>query len=161
LDDLWTELGRADGSNTFAILHRLAEDPASVLPFLNDRLRPVPKVHPARIRQWVVDLDDERFKTRETAMRELARLADVAEPVLREAARTKGSLEFHLRVDLLRKRLGVDPDLVRADRAILILEWIGTREARRLLETLTTGAPEAHLTQEARQALRRLELSRR
>jgi hypothetical protein len=42
-------------------------------------------------------------------------------------------------------------------RAVLALEARGTPEARRLLEKLADGAPEAWLTQESRAALRRLE----
>jgi hypothetical protein len=37
-----------------------------------------------------------------------------------------------------------------------VLERVGTAEARRLLEALARGAPEARLTQEAKAALARL-----
>ncbi len=40
-------------------------------------------------------------------------------------------------------------------RALEALEWIGTPETRQQLETLTRGAPEAWLTQEAKKILQR------
>ena len=48
----------------------------------------------------------------------------------------------------------------RDSRAILVLEHIGTAEARRLLRELADGAPDAWRTQEAQAALRRLDARR-
>jgi hypothetical protein len=41
-------------------------------------------------------------------------------------------------------------------RAVEVLERIGNAEARRVLEALAKGAPEARLTREARTSLERL-----
>ena len=48
------------------------------------------------------------------------------------------------------------PEQLQTARAVEVLEHIGTREALQCLETLTKGAPEARLTQEAKSALERL-----
>jgi hypothetical protein len=48
------------------------------------------------------------------------------------------------------------PERVQALRAVEVLEWIGTPEARKVLEALATGAPAARLTREARASLGRL-----
>jgi hypothetical protein len=51
---------------------------------------------------------------------------------------------------------GASPDALRAPRAMEVLEQAGTAEARKLLETLAHGAPEALLTREAQAVLGRL-----
>jgi hypothetical protein len=48
---------------------------------------------------------------------------------------------------------------LRSIRAIEILERIGSEEAIQLLEKLATGEPQVSLTQEAKQALKRLNRS--
>ena len=48
-------------------------------------------------------------------------------------------------------------EILRGLRSVEVLEHIGTAEARQVLETLTTGAPEALVTVEAKAALARLE----
>jgi hypothetical protein len=45
-------------------------------------------------------------------------------------------------------------------RAVAVLEHIASAEARKLLDTLATGAPEARLTQEAKASLARLRSGR-
>ena len=48
------------------------------------------------------------------------------------------------------------PERLRIQRAVMVLEQIGTPEARQLLEKLSKGAEGALLTEEARAALKRL-----
>ena len=48
------------------------------------------------------------------------------------------------------------PATLRSLRSIEVLENIGTLEARQVLETLSKGAAEARLTQEAEASLKRL-----
>jgi hypothetical protein len=48
------------------------------------------------------------------------------------------------------------PERLQALRAVEVLERIGTPEARKVLETLATGAPAARLTREAKASLGRL-----
>jgi len=51
----------------------------------------------------------------------------------------------------------IPPRELRALRAVEVLEWIATKEARSLLLELGKGAPEASLTREAAAACKRLE----
>ena len=48
-------------------------------------------------------------------------------------------------------------EVLRGLRAVEVLAQIGSYEARQVLKTLTAGAPESALTQEARVALEHLE----
>src|SRR5262249_15170329 len=117
------------------------------------------------------DLDDDAFAVREKAKTELARLGAAAEPALRQALAKSPSIEMRRRLeDLLKaveterqiafrkaERQAPSRDVLRAVRALEVLEQIGTREAREVLKTLTADVPGAYLTQEARAALDRLE----
>jgi hypothetical protein len=129
------------------------------VPFLRERLRPVPAGDWERVRRLVLDLDDDTFAARERATAELARLGADAEPALRRALRETRSAEVRRRArELLDKREGGDwpAGRLREWRALAALEHIGTAEARRLLQTIARGAPEAWLTQEAQASLERL-----
>src|SRR5205807_2477536 len=63
----------------------LAACPGQALPFLQERLRAADSVDPGRIARLVVELDHRRFTVREQASRDLADLAELAEPTLTQA----------------------------------------------------------------------------
>src|SRR5262249_24036197 len=95
----------------------------------------------------------------EQAARELEALAERAAPSLRKALAGKPSLETSRRLEALRDRLdGAIPsaETVREIRAVEALEFIGSPEARRLLDRLAAGTPETPLAQEAKAAAVRL-----
>ncbi len=96
---------------------------------------------------------------REKAQRELEELGELAEPSLRQTMASKPTRELHRRVQALLERLRgpvTRTETLRSLRAVAVLEDIGTPVARRLLEDLVKGAPEARLTREATASLRRL-----
>jgi hypothetical protein len=124
--------------------------------FLANRLRPVPTDLGAHVRKLIADLDSAEFPVRKAALRELEKVGADAEPALRRALKGTPSTEVRRRVTGLLERLsGVPSPELRRGRALQVLELVGTPEARRLLESLARGAPEARLTQEAEAALRR------
>jgi hypothetical protein len=87
-------------------------------------------------------------------------LEEIALPGLREVLKGKPSPEVRRRVEMLVVRLEqlVPPGpRLRALGALEVLEAIGTPEARKVLEGLAQGAPEARLTQEAKASLLRLD----
>src|SRR5262249_33116685 len=104
--------------------------------------------------------DDRDFTTRREAARQLAELGERVEGALRAALEKPASAEAQRQLQALLRRLEgpvTEPEPRRAPRAVGALERGGTAEARRVLEGLAGGAPEARLTREARASLRRLE----
>jgi hypothetical protein len=139
----------------------MADSPEEALAFLKGRLRPVPAPDEKQLRRWVADLDSERFAVREAASRSLEGQGERAESALAKIVTGEGSSpEARRRAKALLKKLAgplTSPGRVRSLRSVEVLEHAGTKEARRLLNTLAGGASQARLTQEAKAALRRLE----
>jgi hypothetical protein len=160
LPRLWADLAGKDARKAFAARWTLAAAPEQALPLLGERLKPVRAANPQRLRQLLADLDSEQFAVRQKAQEELEKLGDLAEPALRRTLEGKPTLEVRRRVQVLLERLRgsvTQPELLQALRAVAVLEDIGTSAARRLLQELAKGTPEARLTREAKGALRRLE----
>src|SRR5262249_54767959 len=112
-----------------------------------------------RIDKLLDDLDSKNFNEREKAAKELEKLGERAEPDLRAALAGKPNLETRKRLEELLARLEAQlqsPDHLRGLRAIEALEHIATSEAKKLLQEIAKGAPEARLTQEAKASLGRL-----
>ena len=134
--------------------------PAKSVPMLSERLRPVPQVEQARIDRLIADLDAEEFAVRNKATEALEALGELAEPSLRKVLRGNPSAEMKQRGEKLLAKVA-DPvpssEQLRQLRALAALEEIGTAEARRLVESLAKGNPQARLTHEAQMVLDRLE----
>jgi HEAT repeat protein len=103
-----------------------------------ERLRPAAGSDPAKIARLIADLDQDDFTIRESAMKQLSDLGDLAEPALCAALTDRPSVEKRRRVENLLNRLdGVNsPDLRRGVRAIEMLESLGTPAAQQVLQTL-------------------------
>jgi WD40 repeat protein len=155
---LWTNLESADAAKAHAAVWTLGARPQRALELINERLKPVDQVELRNIRQLVMNLGSNEFAVRQTATRELERIDDQAEPLLRETLKLKPSLEVSRRIEgiLAQPRLIRDPELLRRLRAIQVLELIGTHEALRLLQNHANGAPNARATQEAISSVERL-----
>jgi WD40 repeat protein len=161
LESCWKDLsGNAQGG--YRAIGRLASSPKQAVALLAERLKPAPKADPQRITQLIADLDSERFKIRDAAMKELGKLGETASLALEKALEATVTLEKKQRLDKLLSQLdeaNLPSAKLRAIRAVEALQAIGTDEARRLLEGLVAkGAPGARLTREAEAALRRLQL---
>ena len=114
-----------------------------------------------RLARLIAELDSDQFAARERASADLASLGEAAVPALRRALRGEAAAETHRRVALLLERVQWDDreppaDQLRSLRALEVLEWVGTPEARDVLARLAEGALEARLTQEAKASLERL-----
>jgi RNA polymerase sigma factor (sigma-70 family) len=153
------DLGAEEFTTARSAMRALAGDPGRSVPLLAELLRPPPAATRERIAGLLADLGSAEFRTRDRADRELRKLGAVAEPAFRRALKAEAPLEFRRRVEGLLKRLEesrLSPGDLRSQRAIEVLACIATPEARRVLEEVAGGEPEARLTQRARAALRRL-----
>jgi hypothetical protein len=151
----WKALADRDASRAYDAVLALAAAPEATVAFLRGRLRPT-ETKAARVKELLADLDSDDFAQREKATRALRELGSAAEPALRKAYQASPSLEVRLRAGRLLDdlaRQGLSPEELRAVRAVEALEYCGTAGSRELLGTLSRGAPEARLTQEAKAAL--------
>lgn len=156
---VWNDLAGRDAARAFRARGLLAAAPEEALALLKKHLHPVKPADPQRLSRLLADLDSDEFAVREKAQAELEQLRELAEPALRKALANKPTLEVRRRalavLDQLREPI-TRPESLRTRRAVAVLEDIGTAAARRLLEDLAKGAPEARLTREAKAALQRL-----
>lgn len=156
LHQLWNDLGNEqNAAAAYRAMRTLLGDPEAAMRLLQKQLHPVPAIDRAKIVQWVADLDSVEFAVREKAVSELERQGEAAEGALRKALEGRPSLEMRQRVKLLLEKLA-GANRLRKLRAVEVLEYLDTDEARRLLESLAGGAAEARLTQEAMASLKRL-----
>jgi hypothetical protein len=161
--DLWGALAADDLARAFQAERTLSDAPAPILlPLLREHLRPIQEAseEQRRIARWIADLDSDQFKVREQASRELALGGAEAAAALKVAVKGQRTIEFARRAAALLDRLGEAPPLTpeqrRQQRAVGVLEVLGTPEAQAFLDRLARGAPEAWLTQEAQAAQQRL-----
>jgi HEAT repeat protein len=155
-------LASEDARRAFRAFRALAAWPQETVPFLYERLRLVaaePLDSPERIARLVAELDDDAFAVRERATRDLEELGKRAEPALRKALQTSTSSETKKRAQALLQNIDkprLVPERLRAERALELLERIGTDEARQALEQLGQGARNRWLRAAAADSLRRL-----
>jgi hypothetical protein len=160
LEQLWADLAVEDAAKSYEAIWALAAAPAQAVPLIVQRVQPDEPVNENQVRQWVRELDDENFRVRERATKELGRLGDAAEPFLRQAVADHPSVEVAQRVEVLLNSIAaptLDADSLRAVRSLEVLERIGTPEARALLEKLGAGVTPSKVKRRAQAAAARLE----
>jgi WD40 repeat protein len=155
---LWADLGEPDPSRAYSAIWALAATPEKAAGLIRDRLQPAAALDRKRIRELIAALDRSEFAAREAAFKELERLAEDVKPMLRQALQERPTLEQRRRLEglLAGTRTVRFPETLRQVRAVQLLEYIGTPEAREALQSLANGAPEARLTREAKASLQRL-----
>jgi WD40 repeat protein len=159
LEKLWADLGSDNAATADRAIRALLAAPGDALPFLKARLLPAPVLSPERQAEVLRDLDHPRYQVRDRATNELARLGELAEPLLRRSLGGASSLETRRRVQMLLERLDTGTPSaanLRTLRAFEVLERIGTAEVRPVFEAHVNADPAARLGQEARASLERL-----
>src|SRR5262249_39641605 len=139
-----------------------AAAPALVLPLLREKLKPAQNSDEdtRRLSQQIAELESVQFKVREKASKDLSSGGAAAAVAPKHALEGDRTVEFRRRAEVLLSKLGEQADLTpeqrRQQRALAVLEFLGTAEARQLLDQLANGTPEAWLTQEAQAVRQRL-----
>jgi WD40 repeat protein len=161
LEALWTDLANADATKAWRAVWRLSETPAAAR-LLRERIKPIAPAPGDQVRDVLADLDNESFERRQAAVKRLKDWGPSAAPALRQALEANPSPEKkRLIQEVLMVRDKSQPlaaDALRDLRVIIILERIGSQEAREALTALAKGTADARLTREAREALQRLRL---
>jgi hypothetical protein len=158
---LWTVWGGLDAWKTYQALRRLLQSPGQAVAFLNTKVGPVPHRDPRRIARLLSEIDDDDGELREQAEAELLRRGEEAAPALERALRGRPSAQVRRSASRILAALRRDPlratGALQRVWAVELLERLGNRDARCLLQKLAGGEPKAWLTREARAALSRLE----
>lgn len=125
------------------------------LPLIRKRLPPARPVDADRFASLVAALEADSFRERQKAESALIALGHGAEPQLRKALAAAKDPEGGRRLQAVLDHLNASKEWTRTTRAIAVLEYMGTNEARAALKELADGVAEAKLTVEARAALKR------
>jgi hypothetical protein len=163
----WDALAALDCEAAYAAMARLALDSAGTAAFLDKRLTAVVAPSAKQLDQWIADLGSKNFETRDRAATQLQKVGILAQPAMQIALKANIDLEQKRRLEGLLAQIGNDEielsagDQLRVLRAIQLLEWLRSSEARRILERLAAGAPQAAQTAHAQRALQRLKMAER
>ena len=158
-EGLWAALAAEDAAAAYEAMWAFVAHPKEAVPYLRNRIPRRDGADAQRVRALLAQLDDERFAVRERAVRELAAVGDAAEPLLREHLSKTRSPEVAQRLEVLLesvKQSAADAEMIRALRAVEVLERIATPEARAALEELAGGVAGMRLKARAQAALHRL-----
>ncbi len=156
LEALWDALAAEDAGRAYDAMMTLAQAPRQAAELLARKLPAVEPADPKRVARLLAQLDSEQFTVRRKAFEELRRMEEAVAPALRQALRGEPSAEVRRAVNDLLALVDNPPDRLRVGRALETLEFAVSPEARRLLEVLAKGAPDAWLTRQATASLKRL-----
>jgi WD40 repeat protein len=159
LETLWQDLTVDNDFRLQRVFASFRAAPADTAAFLGKKLNPVGEAEKTRIKALLNNLDADEPKTREKAMENLQELAAAFEPLLAGVARDHEPGEVRNRVRFIlrqQREKAVPQKLLVQIRALIVLEQLGTAQARQALEKMANGAAGARVTEEAKQAFERL-----
>ncbi len=155
--DAWWPALAGNAKDAYAAIGRMADAPEQAAALLKGRISPVKAGDADTANKLIAQLNSDEFDVRDRAERALEMMGEGVAHVLQKALEGGPDLEVRARVlRLLKKCDGSSAEGRRHQRAVVALEWMDTPSSRALLQGLADGAPGAHLTTEARAALKRL-----
>jgi WD40 repeat protein len=152
---LWNDLASANASEAYRAIWRLIDAP-SVMPSLIDHLKEPADPEYKKARNLIALLDDNSFKVRENAQKQLENQGISALQAIRDAQGQKNSPEVNHRLERLASRFPpteLPAHTLRRLRAIQILEKVGSPEARKFLTDLAANTTSGIEKEEALAAL--------
>jgi len=159
-DALWADLASGDATKAYQAIVAFRAGAKTAVPFLKERVKAVPAPDPKKLEQLIADLDSNQFATRTKANDELEKMGKLAKGALDQAMATGPNLEMRQRLERLLEKLvtgaAPPPEQLRIHRSLEVLEWIGTPEARDVLQSMAKGAAGADLTVDAKTSLDRM-----
>jgi hypothetical protein len=161
----WSALAGADAAAAYTAGWELADRPVQAVAYFRDRLKPAMTADEAVVKKLVDALDAPAFADREKADSALRALGDLAVAALRKLQDGGLTAEQGARVKKI-LAAALDPVLpagetLRQVRAVAVLERIGTPDAKKILEVIAGGTPDARVTKEAKIALERIVSTKR
>jgi hypothetical protein len=163
LERNWKDLSNEDAGRAFNAIGALAAVPRRALPLLEKKTFAARgNVDAKRLERLIADLDSNRFATREQASKEIEKMGIAALPTLREHLKQPTLLqEARRRMERLIEAAIAQWDFIKgkstASRLTMVLEHVGTPEARALLKKLAEQYLDTPLGYEARASLERME----
>jgi len=155
-DKAWDDLCSKDAAKAFAAMRMLRANPEQAVPLLKERAKLPAPPEAEVLKKLLADLGSADFATREKATAALGAAGESVRAAMEaEAARTQ-SPESARRLEGIIARLDTPtPASWRLVRAVEVVEGIGSREVKELLEHWASGRAGVPLATEAKAALRR------
>jgi WD domain, G-beta repeat/PQQ-like domain len=160
--DSWDKLDSLEPKVAFHAMGNLLAHPGRAVTVIGDGFRGMP-AEETRIRRWVAELDHDEYRTREAARRNLLKTGLRGAAALTEPGRKRLGPEGEQRVRLILESLdsqglhvpegGLFGEPLRSVRGVRVLETIGGKAAREVLEETAKGPADLKLTKEAKLAL--------
>jgi predicted Ser/Thr protein kinase len=154
----WAALADPEAARAYRAIWALAAAPKQAVSLLQSVL-PVPAGNLRQQRGLIALLASENRGARESARTTLESLGESAEPQLRQALRENPAPVVRRQLEQLLEHMRwplCAPGLLRTLRAVEVLEYVNTAEARGHLAALAEGDPVAGLTRKAQAARERI-----
>lgn len=159
----WQALKGENAETALIAMRALAASPATALKLAREHFKAAEPVDPQWVAARLRGLDNRRFAERERATRELEDRGDRVAPALVNFLAGTPSLEARTRAARILEDVRGRPAAGQAAqflRALEVLEWIGTAQARKLVEILAQGAEGVSFTEAAKSSLERWKVPR-
>jgi WD40 repeat protein len=159
-DKAWEALAATPAAPAYEALLHLAADPDGSVSLVKKHIQPAPAIDGAMLDKLMAALNSDRFAVRERAAADLDKLGKTVVGAVR--ARFDATLSQEVRERLAKfldqhDREEFTPEELRQERAMELLEQIGSADARDVLRDLATGEKTARLTRQAGAAVKRVE----
>ncbi len=152
---LWQDLADIDSQVAFKSVCELIARPNETVGLLETQWQRLLRTSPKKMHKWIEELSSEQFTVRKNATAELERFKTGHEDLLRDALEKASSLEARQRLEKIVYQ--TDPQRLRLNRMLEVLEQLHTAPARQFLQTLAEQREDAVTAREAAASLKRLE----